>query len=179
MPENKKDLLPFYKSRTGPGNGEFFNSDDAKTTELFGYVYDDFVGINAGDIPALRKRVDEKYVWASRTPTHPNITDPPLNMKPLDVRSTYFFSKESEAPTQLFTMASTNGGAATTNPGKAAFAGVANTITSSLQAAVESVPAHAHNITNDGQHAIATSLASTKIDSKFDREWYVDSVVKR
>jgi len=66
------------------------------------------------------------------------------------------------------------------NAGKADFAGVANTVTSSLQAAaVESVPDHVDNVASDGRDTVATSLASTKIDLKFDREWYVDSVVNR
>jgi len=185
LAENRKDLLPFYKSRTGPGNGTFFNSDDTKTTQLFGYVYDDFVGIKDSDVQTLRKHIDEKYVWASRTPAHPNFTDPPLNMRPLNVRSTYFFSKALKAPTQVVamvsgpTISSTNGATVGANTGKADFAGVANTVTSSLKAAVESVPAHVHNITSGGRDTMATSLASTKIDSKFDREWYVDSVVNR
>lgn len=185
LAENKKDLLPFYKSRTGSGNGIFFNSDDTKTTQFFGYVYDDFVGIKDGDVQTLRKQIDEKYIWASRTPAHPNITDPPLNMRPLNVRSTYFFSKAPEASTRLFakasgpTVSSASGGAVAPNTGKADFVGVANTVTSKLEAAIESVPAHVHNVTSGGRDAVATSLAPTKIDSKFDREWYVDSVVNR
>ncbi len=185
MAENKKDLLPFYKSRTGLGNGTFFNSDDSRTTEVFGYIYDDFVGIKDGDIQALRKQIDEKYVWASRTPVHPNFTDPQSNMRPLNVRSTYFFSKTLQATTQLFAMtsgpatSSTNGENIATDAGKADFASVANTVTSRLQAVAEAVPAHVQKVIGIGRDTMATPLASTKIDSKFDREWYVDSVVNR
>ena len=182
LAENKKDLLPFYKTRAGPGNGTFFDSDDTKTTQLFGYIYDDFVGIKEGDRQALRKNIDEKYVWASRTPAHPNITDPPLNMRPLNVRSAYFFSKAPNASTRLFskasgpTVSSTNG---STEAGQTDFASVANAVTPSVHSAVESVPAHVPNVTSGSQDIVATSLAPTKINSGFDREWYVDSVVNR
>lgn len=174
MAENKKDLLPFYKTRAGTGNGTFFSSDDAKTTEWFGYVYDDFIGVQEGDLPALRKQIDDKYVWASRTPTHPNFTAPPSNMTPLNVRSTYFFSKAS-AP--AFSSRAT--GAEAAGKAQAAFAAVSNTVTSSLQATVETAQTHLHDSKSDGRETTATASKTTKIDSKFDREWYVDSVVNR
>jgi len=178
LAENEKDLLPFYKSRSGPGNGTFFSSDDSKATEPFGYIYDDFVGVDTSDLPALRKHIDDKYIWASRTPSHPQFTEPPSNMIPLNVRSTYFFSEETNRSAKLSRRAANPTGSSTADGGAVAdsktgeSAGLAGAF-SSIQSTVQSVPIKLQSV--------LTGKAQTppKIDSIFDREWYVDSVVKR
>lgn len=180
LAENHKDLLPFYKSRSGPGKGIFYSSDDSKATEPFGYVYDDFVGIDPSDIPALRKQIDNKYTWASRTPAHPNFTEPPSNMLPLKVRSTYFFSQETTNGSANFsrkaakpTDSSTAHGSAVADSKAGESAGLASGFISSVQSTLESVPIKLQSV------LATTSETSPKIDSTFDREWYVDSVVQR
>jgi hypothetical protein len=156
LAENKKDLLPFYKSLD---KTTFHNSDDTKTTEFYGYVYDDFVGIN-GDLPKLRKNLDEKYLWATRTPIYPNITDIPDNMKPLTekIQKTPFFKKAPKSGAQVFARAS------------------APIIPLRSQAVLES---HIEKVTKGVGDIIMTPLIPTKINPKFDREWYIDSMVKR
>ncbi|KAH7403824.1 hypothetical protein BKA64DRAFT_461089 [Cadophora sp. MPI-SDFR-AT-0126] len=179
LAEEKKDLLPFYKSRSGPGNGIFFNSDDSRETEPFGYIYDDFVGVDTSDLPALRKHIDDKYIWASRTPSHPRITEPPSNMIPLNVRSTQFFLKETNGSAKLSrraanpTDSSTADGGAIADSKTGESAGLPGTFISSVQSTVQSVPMKPQSVLT------ATAQNPPEIDSKFDREWYVDSVVKR
>ncbi|KAK1830571.1 hypothetical protein QBC39DRAFT_353383 [Podospora conica] len=183
LAENKKDLLPFYKARTGVGKGTFYNSDDSRTTEAFGYIYDDFVGVKPNDQAALRARVDGKYLWSSRTPTHPAITAPPEDMRPLPVRSTYFFSKPPAAAGGLSARLAT---AASTVSHLASDAAASASATLSA--------AHFPAINLHAQHVLGgaapppkdtpptTTTAPTpaaKISPTFDREWYVDSVVKR
>ena len=179
LAEEKKDLLPFYKSRSGPGNGTFFNSDDSRETEHFGYIYDDFVGVDKNDLPALRKHIDDKYIWASRTPSHPRITEPPSNMIPLNVRSTQFFLNETNGSAKHSrraanpTDSSTADGGAIANSKTVGSAGLPGAFISSVQSTVQSIPMKLQSVLT------ATAQNPPKIDSKFDREWYVDSVVER
>ncbi|CZT49606.1 uncharacterized protein RSE6_10479 [Rhynchosporium secalis] len=179
LAEEQKDLLPFYKSRSGPGNGIFYNSDDSRETEPFGYIYDDFVGVSKGDTAILRKRIDDKYIWASRTPSHPQITDPPSTMIPLKVRATQFFSKETNGSANVSGRAadqidsSTTDGNAIADQKTGESAGFAGAFISNAQSIMQSVPMKLQSVLT------ATAPNPPKIDSKFDREWYVDSVVNR
>jgi len=157
QPENKKDLLPFYKTRTGPGKGSFHNSDDAKTTEAYGYFYDDF----EGDADGLWQRFTAKYEWSTRTVLHPKITDPPANMLPLNVQATQFFQKSPKPINPI-------------NPVVKA----ASFVASSITAAAAPIALQAQAVMVEVTPSVVQSTP-LKIDPKFDREWYVDSSVLR
>lgn len=198
LAENKKDLLPFYKARTGVGKGTFYNSDDSRTTEAFGYIYDDFVGVKPNDQAALRTRVDTKYLWSSRTPAHPTITNPPEDMKPLPVRSTHFFSKRPATTPATAAAAATAPGVSSRLATAAASishlasdaAAAATTAASTFSAAhFPALNLHAQHVLGgptpppvapkETPPTATTSPTPPKISPTFDREWYIDSVVKR
>lgn len=157
-PENKKDLLPFYKSRDGPGKGVFYNSDDAKTTEPFGYYYDDFEG--SPEQEALWSRFTSKYAWSVRSPDHPQVTEPPKAMAPLKVQESQFFRKGPKPAAQPVLKA-------------------ASAVTSKMTAAAEPLFLQAQAIVNEITPAAVLPPGMAKIDPKFDRDWYVDSRVLR
>lgn len=156
VPENRKDLLPFYKKRTKAGEGEYHNSDDAKTTEAYGYFYDDF----EGPADQLWTRFTAKYEWSTKTVVDPNIVKPPANMAPLEreVHASQFFQKNPKPA----------------NP----VAKAANFVTSSMSAAAAPIMMQAQAVMEEVTPA-ALEATSVNIDPKFDREWYVDSTVLR
>ncbi|KAM7203335.1 hypothetical protein V8F33_002326 [Rhypophila sp. PSN 637] len=98
--DNEKDLLPFYLQRDGPGKGKFYNSDDTKSTEDLGYVYDDFVGLGEKK-DELLGRLKGKYDWQRVKPDDPSITDPNNAMKPLytQIHGSYFLANLKSSKT--------------------------------------------------------------------------------
>ncbi|KAF2820959.1 hypothetical protein CC86DRAFT_427058 [Ophiobolus disseminans] len=147
-----KDLLPFYKTRSGPGSGTYHNSNDAKTTEAYEYFYDDFeCNPNA---TTLWNKFTAQYEWSTRTPQHPQFTDPPKSMVPLDVQATQFSQKSLKPINPVVKAAGflTSGVSAEAGP-----------IASQAQALIQKVSPAMRQAT------------PAKINAKFDREWYVDS----
>ncbi len=130
-------------------------------------MYDDFTGVT--DPTVLQDHITKKYKWATRAPDHPNVTSPPPGMKPLDVRATYFFSTVGDKKPE----AAPAGAAAASN-----FAATsASKFTWPRRPTSASPSGSGHQ--ERGAAAVATTAAPPKIDPSFDREWYVDSVVRR
>lgn len=143
--------MPFYVKRDGAGKGTFYTSDDCKTTEAFGYYYDDFEG------PANKvwDRFTAKYEWSTRTVLDPNTVKPPANMAPLPVQSTQFFQKDSVQ-----------------------VAAAATTVFSSMTAAAAPIMMQAQGVLQEITPAVLQATP-TQVDPKFNREWYIDSKVLR
>jgi hypothetical protein len=173
LPENKKDLLPFYKSRTGAGKGTFHNSDDAKTTEAYGYVYDDFENATPLAPAELWTRFAGKYEWSTREVLDPTVTKPPANMAPLDVQSTQFFQKNPKPANPVVKAASFV--ASSMSAAAAPIMFQAQAVMADAAPSVKAVVA----ASPEGVTPAAIQSAPRKIDPKFDREWYVDSKVLR
>jgi len=173
--ENQKDLLPFYKSKTASGTGQFWNSDDSRYTKAFGYVYDDFAKISKPGKEGMKAYLRQNYEWGTRIPRSPNFDPIPERMKPLPVEERFFFQKK---PAPAHRMAAAIPPlhapilAQTAAAGQKVLATATETVSSAAGAAVASVQA----VAGGGPQAAA---APPKIDADFDREWYVDSRVKR
>ena len=149
--DSARKLYPFYKSRIGPNNGEFYDSDDSRYTEPFGYVYDDLSGATTMNPQELWKNIQAKYTWQFRNPRHPTIGTPPPNMQPLNFSKTRFDKNAQDRST-----------GSTARMMMSTAANVAETVTTQAQFVLNTA-----------------TKESVEINPKFDREWYVDSVVKR
>ncbi|KAK1753621.1 hypothetical protein QBC47DRAFT_430447 [Echria macrotheca] len=184
--ENEKDLLPFYRQRSGPGKGKFYTSDDTKNTEDLGYTYDDLVGWKKGDkTDALLKKLKAKYDWQRVKPDDPTVTAPKkTSVLPsyAKVHASYFFTGLSKPKTtsqpvpqprsmKLHIVQSLN-----IAPPPAP-APVAMMMSMSMSMA-NTVPPVAESSVAAPSPPVAP-VVTKKIDPVFDREWYVDSSVQR
>ncbi|KAF2024105.1 Di-copper centre-containing protein [Setomelanomma holmii] len=172
QPENQKDLLPFYKTRETAGTGTYHDSDDAKTTEFYGYYYDDFEG--SPNKEALWENFVKKYEWSTRTPLHLQFTAPPAEMADSHkaVKTSPFFQ-----PARSVSKAANHvgGGSAASTIGSLIERG-----TESVAATGVPIPLKASSVPQEESVISApTTTAATKIDANFDREWYIDSRVLR
>jgi tyrosinase len=137
--DGEKPLFPFYKRRDGPGEGDYWASDDVQQTSVFGYVYDDF-----SRMAKLNQTVPEymgkRYDWATRKPDSSILADMPISLLSSAVEASPFFHPPPPK----------------TSPG------VSNSVSLApmLPPPTPIVPLNA-------------------IDPRFDRDWYVDSRVKR
>lgn len=166
--EGDKPLLPFYQTRDGGGNGTYWSSDKVQDTAALGYVYDDFDKIKAGVPDSVRNYVNDTYRWASRVPNDKDFGPPPEDMKPItkDVRKTYFFGGTN---TRSFRMAAAP-------PADINMSNAASSVVDTAASIAGAVGSGAQAVLSSGPSA---APPSNKIDPEFDREWYVDSKVKR
>ena len=139
--ESEKSLYPFYKERTGPGAGTFYDSEATKSTETLGYTYDDFEGFT-GDATAFWQRYKKNYIWQIRLPDNPDFNKIPDGMKPIVFHETPFYTKLVH--------------------------NVSHRVAQQAPLLRESVPI-----------AVAPAPDSVPVEKKFNREWYVDTSVKR
>ncbi|KAK3319425.1 hypothetical protein B0H66DRAFT_603970 [Apodospora peruviana] len=159
--EGAKPLLPFYRTKEKGEKGTFWTSDQVRLTSALGYTYDDFDssikgGIKAGDPESVRSYIASKYQWAARIPSDRSIRNPPKDMEPITdkVRATYFFKPAAATAT------TTGGGG---RSARMAAAPTADFAASAMMTTLTALP----------------PPPVEKIDPVFDREWYVDSKVKR
>lgn len=84
--DGENPLHPFYKRRDGPGEGDYWTSDDIQQTSVLGYVCDDF-----SRMAKLNQTVPEymgkRYDWATRKPDSSILADMPTPCSPRPSRT--------------------------------------------------------------------------------------------
>lgn len=156
-PEGEKELQPFYKTRTGPGQGTFWTSDQTKDTATFGYIYDDMIGFKDKD--KFWKQYRDKYIWSVRLPNRPDFEEIHPDMKPFEFDSSAFSVKSLSRGSTFSALAS-----ATASVSLMA----SEVVTSSMMAAPEPILLQA-----------APAVEHLPVEKEFNREWYVDTKVAR
>lgn len=162
IPENKKKLYPFYKSKQAPGKGDFYDPDDTKSTETFGYIYDDAKGFD-GNTGALWERFRKNYIWQIRLPNNPDFNKIPQNMVPLNFSKTRFSTKSINLTSRVSSSMATASEAVASS-----MVETAEMVTEKAQVVMQSVPA-----------SLVPAPESVPVGKRFSREWYVDTSVKR
>jgi hypothetical protein len=162
-PESEKSLYPFYKERTGPGAGSFYDSDATKSTEALGYIYDDFEGF-VGDTAAFWQLYKKNYIWQIRLPNNPDFNNIPEGMKPIVFNETPFSVNHvrNVSHRMVSKMVSASQDAAS------------NVIEPAQRVAQQAPLLH-----DTVPIALAPAPDSVPVEKKFNREWYVDTSVKR
>lgn len=74
--DGEKPLYPFCKRSDGPGEGDYWTSDDVQQTSVLGYVCDDFsrMGKLNHTVPEY---MGKRYDWATRKPDSSILADMP------------------------------------------------------------------------------------------------------
>ncbi|KAH7232954.1 common central domain of tyrosinase-domain-containing protein [Fusarium tricinctum] len=93
----KLDLTPFRKWTPGDrvdAKKQYWNSDLARKTADFGYIYPELADGQAGD--TIRKGFAEKYEWSRRTTAKPIFGTPPDDMRPIQVGDAQVFQYTSD-----------------------------------------------------------------------------------
>lgn len=137
--DGEKPLYPFYKRRDGPGEGDYWTSDDVQQTSVLGYIYDDFPRM-AKLNQTVGEYMGKRYDWATRKPDSSILADMPIPLLSSAVEASPLFHPPPPK----------------TGPG----------ISHSVRMAPMAPPG-------------APIVPLNAIDPRFDRDWYVDSRVKR
>ena len=166
-PENEKDLLPFYKfiSELQP---VYYDSDWARDTESFGYTYPDLDGLRS--IRTIWEGVYNRYAWSFRSATSRKFSKPPTDMMPLNLNKAQVF-RYSGTSSRSATV-DQEGPRSPTSPTSPTARITYKRITSS----------DSHTMVT--KYSIAEDYgfprtSATTIEPYFDREWYIDNIVKR
>ncbi|KAK4446173.1 hypothetical protein QBC34DRAFT_152132 [Podospora aff. communis PSN243] len=138
--DGEKPLIPFYKTRTGVGQGTYWTSDDVRQTQALGYIYDDFSRLEA-EGGNVGRYMGKRYDWATRKPNSSDPTEATIPILEDQVKATFFFKPPS---------------------------------------ALQPAPERAALLAPPPEPAPAPPpLPLNEVEDIFDRDWYVDSKVKR
>ncbi|OAP60301.1 hypothetical protein AYL99_05303 [Fonsecaea erecta] len=158
-PENEKDLLPFYKFICDLGP-IYYDSDWARDIESFGYTYPDLDRVS--DPKVIWSRVYRRYIWSIRSASSRRFSTPPSDMMPLNLNRA-----------QVFRYPAANSKTSTAEP--------PYSVTTRIVF---------KRVTSSGPDTLTTEQLAAQdrgyvpapdndVDPSFDREWYIDNVVKR
>ncbi|KIW32469.1 uncharacterized protein PV07_04014 [Cladophialophora immunda] len=160
-PENEKDLLPFYKfiCELGP---IYYDSDWCRDIESFGYTYPDLDRLR--DPKVIWSRVYHRYIWSIRSASSRRFSTPPSDMMPLNLNRAQVFQYPDAHNSRTSSTSESPYSVTTRIVFKRVSSSDPDTLTTEQLAAQDRGYMPAPN--ND-------------IDPYFDREWYIDNVVKR
>lgn len=154
--DGDKPLWPFYRERTSKGVGKYWTADLVRNTEALGYVYDDVARMKTMN-PAPKSVGDYmrmRYNFATRTPDFSVLGDSTMRQLYDKVKDSPFFKPEKNL-------------VAPPAAGKPP-------VVSHRMAAMAAPASELHF-----SSAPAPPMAPNPIDPIFDRDWYIDSKVKR
>lgn len=160
-PENEKDLLPFYKFICDLGP-IYYDSDWARDTERLGYTYPDLDGLASPR--AIWSGVYNRYIWSVRRSSSSRFSRPPSDMMPLNLNRA-----------QVFQYADPNSRSPTKDPYRPESTRIIYRRVVSSDSKTTTIVTEQRVVQENGY----LPATENDIDPYFDREWYIDNVVKR
>ena len=89
---------PLYPFRKVAGNDKdeksWWNSNDSRTTEIFGYTYSELAGTNT----EVLQRVRDMYEWSIPLRNSRSKAKAPKDMEPIDISKSQFFQDKAVQP---------------------------------------------------------------------------------
>lgn len=162
-PENEKDLLPFYKYMYDLGP-IYYDSDWARDTEKLGYTYPDLDRM--GSTRAIWSGVYYRYIWSVRRTSSRRFSKPPSDMMPLNLNRAQVFQYPESYSRSSANDSSRHG---TTRI-------IYKRVVSSDFEIITTTRTTEQLAQQDNGYLPA---ADNPIDPYFNREWYIDNIVKR
>ncbi len=157
-PDNEKDLLPFYKYRSELG-WIYYDSDWVRDTEKLGYTYPDIDGLR--NPSTIWSGVYYRYIWSVRRASSSRFSSPPPDMMPLKLNRAQVF-KYPDGSSRTTALEPLHSAA------RVIYKRVTSSGSDTFVTESRGIQSEAHKPEPDNE-----------INPHFDREWFIDNVVKR
>jgi tyrosinase len=178
-PESEKDLLPFYKFQCELGR-LFYDSDWARDTESFGYTYPDLDGLHSPR--TVWREVYNRYIWSIRIAPSSKFSKPPSDMMPLDLNKAQVFQFNGQGGHPTPTNSNTGVSETRIVYKRVASSGSDTLTTTETRTIYRRTSSYgSDNLSPRSRNGDDYGFPppDNDIDPYFDREWYIDNVVKR